>query len=482
MLRSDFHMPSTLRKSGWPWHHRLVVFLLPLVVAVAAVQLCFSHQRVKVKDFTPLAKMPSVVATYEARLEAVERNIERDDASVDATIIDLEDTSEENGLRPTTSKARWKHDESREESYLDNGAPVRKDIQASSPFRSKTNTGKVVLHVGPHKTGSTTIQAALNTESYIHSLFVDNYITSQEIDAVSTKNALKDCFEGKCSSKMKLQIKKALKENLNVIISSEQFDYYRPIEDIKHFFREFSSVQILVVYRRFFEWILSNYVQLRRSHWDEWYKNKAMKRQNFVQFFESTNISSIYKLDRYSVSAYKDYKKHFNVTLVNMHAASGDVLDNFFCNPMLNATGTCKLRRDKQLQLGQHNVAPSNAVVYDEIAIAACDAKLLNPTKISRKNARKLFKHHQEISLNLTALDIPRRCPSTQKLDELLAVSLEVEREYFPTFFASEQGEKELRKKFQNMVSKLSFCSVDTAKVLADPAWGGVFLEADEFM
>jgi len=481
MLRSDFHMPSTLRKSGWPWHHRLVVFLLPLVVAVAAVQLCFSHQRVKVKDFTPLAKMPSVVATYEARLEAVERNIERDDASVDATIIDLEDTSEENGLRPTTSKARWKHDESREESYLDNGAPVRKDIQASSPFRSKTasSTGKVVLHVGAHKTGSTTVQAALNTESYIHSLFVDNYITSQEIDAVSTKNALKDCFEGKCSSKIKLQIKTALKKNLNVILSSEQFDYYRPIKDIKHFFREFSSIQILVVYRRFFEWTLSYYLQSRRRDWDEW---AVMEHQNFVQFIETTNISSIYNLDRYSVSAYKNYKEHFNVTWVNMHAATGDILDNFFCNPMLNATNTCKLRRDKQLQLAPHNVALANDDVYDEIAIAARDSKLLNPTKISRKNAREMFRHHQEISLNLTALDIPRRCPSTQKLDELLAVSLEVEREYFPTFFASEQGEKELRKKFQNMVSKLSFCSVDTAKVLADPAWGGVFLEADEFM
>jgi hypothetical protein len=328
-----------------------------------------------------------------------------------------------------------------------------------------------VLHVGPHKTGSTTIQAALNTESYIHSLFVDNYITSQEIDAVSTKNALKDCFKGKCSSKIKLQIKTALKKNLNVILSSEQFDYYRPIKDIKHFFREFSSIQILVVYRRFFEWTLSYYLQSRRRDWDEW---AVMEHQNFVQFIETTNISSIYNLDRYSVSAYKNYKEHFNVTWVNMHAATGDILDNFFCNPMLNATNTCKLRRDKQLQLAPHNVALANDDVYDEITIAARDSKLLNPTKISRKNAREMFRHHQEISLNLTTLDIPRRCPSTKKLDELLAVSLQVEREYFPTFFASEQGEKELRRKFR----------YNPEFLLADPAWGGVFSEgeADEFM
>ena len=54
-----------------------------------------------------------------------------------------------------------------------------------------------------------------------------------------------------------------------------------------------------------------------------------------------------------------------------MHREKGDVLDNFFCHPMLNATTTCKFRTEKQLQPESSNIGPMSEGLYDEIAVAA---------------------------------------------------------------------------------------------------------------
>ncbi|KAL3798923.1 hypothetical protein ACHAWO_013040 [Cyclotella atomus] len=52
---------------------------------------------------------------------------------------------------------------------------------------------------------------------------------------------------------------------------------------------------------------------------------------------------------------------------------------------------------------------------------------------------------------------------------------MKIEREYFPEFFESDQGEIELRKKFDDMVARSQFCSIDTDKVLVDPVWKKLF-------
>jgi len=46
-------------------------------------------------------------------------------------------------------------------------------------------------------------------------------------------------------------MKKAKSNIHNILISSEQFDYYRPMKQIQAFFKHFDSIQIVVVYRRF---------------------------------------------------------------------------------------------------------------------------------------------------------------------------------------------------------------------------------------
>ena len=136
------------------------------------------------------------------------------------------------------------------------------------------------------------------------------------MSGMHTKNALRDCLKGerRCSSEVKRQMSKAKTENLNLVVSSEQFDYYMPINGLKYFFQDFSSVQVLIVYRRFFEWALSYYAQNKRRTWFEWDPKKG-EDKNFVTFIESKNMSSYCNsYNRYSIATYKNYKDHFNVS------------------------------------------------------------------------------------------------------------------------------------------------------------------------
>ena len=347
--------------------------------------------------------------------------------------------------------------------------------------------GKVMFHMGVHKTGSTSIQNALNLQAFQDSLMEDNFIVGNvDGSGYGTKSALAKCFKNKqsCSSRSSQttsafvkRIEEALVGNHNLVLSSEQFDYFRKAKKIKRFFHEFDDVQVILFYRRFFEWILSMYMQNKRNGWmKSWARGDSGNRKNFVTFLASRNISSyVIKEPRYTVSAYKYYKKHFNVSLVNMHAGTGDSLTNFLCSPVLNTPRTCRKRQRNELQVGRSNQV-SGREVYDEIAMAAYAGGLVDVEKYSRGTARRMIQEHQESYLNRTATDFPLICPPMHQLNELLEVSIKVEREYFPDFFEAEQEDK-LREKFHKMVSRSQFCSVDTKKVLDDPQWKTYFLQ-----
>lgn len=375
--------------------------------------------------------------------------------------------------------------------HIDIGTIEVKTINTINVPRNKVNmtTGsRVVFHMGPHKTGSTSIQAAINSQSFKNSLLLDKLVVGNDgPGGMTTKNALVDCFHneqscvGDSSNIVMKQMGKALTENLGIIFSSEQFDYTRGyLTEMKHFFHEFTDVQIILTYRRFFEWSLSWYMQSKRNSWEKWLRPKKdgsrQDHKNFATFLASTNLSSYAtSMTRYIINPYLFYKDHFNVTLINMHAGNGDSLDNFFCNPVVNTPHTCKLRQRNELHIQNLNQMRGIFEGYDEIAVAAFKARLIDPRRISRTTARKLIRSHQEKILNLTAADFALTCPTQHQLNTLLEVSMKIEREYFPEFFESDQGEIELRKKFDDMVARSQFCSIDTDKVLVDPVWKKLF-------
>ena len=339
---------------------------------------------------------------------------------------------------------------------------------------SNDNGNRVILHVGPHKTGSTAIQSSLNLEVYHGSLASDNYILLPgEQRGHLMKRVLQNCFNGKCPNGIIQQLQKAKNNSQNIVISSEQLDFYRPIEKIQTFFKDFNTIQVVVSYRRFFEWVPSQYSQeRRRGDWLNWY-SQGNTPDNFVTFIAKKGIQGLYKNERYSINVYNNYRDHFNISWLNFH--DGDIVESFFCS-VLNASHTCSVKKTQNVAV-INNTSPTKHLAYDEIVAAAYDEGLINGT-VTRNDARFfLDKYQQKHMSGVTAF--PTICLPEETLKELLSVSMEAEREYLSSHstVAEQKGEDELLRKFETMKSENAFCSVNTTHVLADPKWRKAFAE-----
>lgn len=90
-------------------------------------------------------------------------------------------------------------------------------------------------------------------------------------------------------------------------VNSLIFDYYRPIEKIQSFLEDFHSIQIVVVYRRFYEWLPSQYSQMRRGQWYDWHtRGKGKVPDNLVTFIAKKGLQDLFKNERYSINAYNN--------------------------------------------------------------------------------------------------------------------------------------------------------------------------------
>eukprot|EP00985_Skeletonema_marinoi_P024888 scaffold17752_cov80-Skeletonema_marinoi.AAC.4 len=359
-------------------------------------------------------------------------------------------------------------------------------VKSSQPLPTK-----VILHVGPHKTGSTAIQTSLQLDLYHKSLASDNYMLLPGDQGYSMKKALSRClnFSGKkCPTDIMKQMKKARSNSHNILISSEQFDYYRPMKQIQAFFKHFDSIQIVVVYRRFSEWLASWYGQDRRNHWKDWNPSSSM---NFVDIVTKKGVRGWYKNDRYSINAYNHYNEYFNVSWLSMHANKGDFRSKCteYVQCQCRSQENTKCQSDEKSEI-QH--CSNDEMAYDEIVTEAYDRGLINGTAITRNDARRFLYKYQQNHMQLgegkeaAYNEFPKICLPEETLEELLTVSLEAEREYYSSFLqhsnatAQTQGEEELRHKFEKMKSGNAFCSIDTRSVLADPKWRKAFNEMNK--
>lgn len=346
---------------------------------------------------------------------------------------------------------------------------TKKQIGGSNTSNVPSN--KVIFHIGPHKTGSTAIQSSLANKEYKGSLMRDNYIQLFDGDSFDSKKVMEGCFRGSCPKKISRQVEEAKKSNNNLLLSIEQFDYYRPIDRMKKFFRGFGSIQIILVYRRFFDWLLSWYSMCHTAYWgryDGGYRNGAT---NFVSFLETMGAKGFFEYGRYIVQPVEDYKKHFNVTIVDYHDQSGDVVENLFCTPLLNATNTCNMKRAMgSANVGYSRISAKDLLLYDEIAMAAYGTGLLN---VSRPVAQIHLREYHESHLNQTVSTLPMICPSEENLNEILQLSLQAEADFSPHPISKD----ELKEQFEKMKLKGSFCAVNTTMIIENAKWREAFAE-----
>jgi len=341
-----------------------------------------------------------------------------------------------------------------------------------------------VLHVGPHKTATTYIQTTAS--KFMKAFHEDNYdaprksshskypIAHPSFASCFIENS-KEVTDFVCKSKF-LQYGHDViaARHRNIFISAEAFD--RPevdIQALKQYLSPWEDVRVVVYYRRFYDWLQSYYNQLTKiSTYDP---DKPFK--VFVEKMSDPQwMENMY--EQYTTSVVERYKKHFNnVIVVNYHDVSIDeeldVAGNFFCNIVPEAAEMCKYMRMRDKDKTKYVNISKDFLVYEELAKKLHRKGVLHiqNSKDVLKVAKSLERHNE---MREDKADLKMKCLPKDVLEDLLERSLRIEKELFPDFFASPNGEAALRSDFENQ-AKTKLCSIDVKKMLNNLEWQTFF-------
>jgi hypothetical protein len=367
---------------------------------------------------------------------------------------------------------------------------------------------KFVYHIGPMKTGSTTLQSAHIEDKDV--LKLDGYLYG--LNGLLLANQCLDRIPNKCgfSAKWQRVFLPYLTEHSheNLFLSDEMFGVmadwdgnWKLLEDT---IGGTWDLQFIVTYRRFFEWFVSFYYQAHRYAMSEeritikWpsattNKNPMQNRyRNIIPpisaYFEmlqreksSFNVyvrrwgDTFLKMHPMEVQKNKFEKHYPDVKIFNFHQEPDNLVGSFYCNvfpgPQSHA---CKHRRHvgtpdstNQNLSGSHN--------YDMLSVVAYHSNLIKNRDLPRPAVAEAARRYQEEVLNLSDKDFPLICMSPQQLSNLLESSLEFERRVLPEWFELPQGEQQHRAQFDKYVSEHRFCSINANEAILDERWRKFF-------
>lgn len=283
--------------------------------------------------------------------------------------------------------------------------------------------------------------------------------------------------------------------NQSVVFSDEMWSYNTHFNEY-HLYNESSSeylpylreeifknwnFHIMVGYRRKYDWLVSAMKEgWSQMCFDEKLEISAWPAQNGTKCSPplmlpwilrriNTGKDEIVRWYRYvdqTISALR--RGGIEPFIWNFHGDT-HVTNALFCDVIGNAPHVCNHSRSRA-NLSHANKKESGLQFYNDIVwhaavsnIAGLD--MVNQTRM--ETSVKLMHYHQAV-LNRTIHDLPMRaCPSNARLQVLLNQSLDVEKHLLPDVYNSSHGKDELVENFWSLVNETRvFCSVDGTAVL----------------
>lgn len=304
--------------------------------------------------------------------------------------------------------------------------------------------------------------------------------------------------------------------NTNIVFIFEPLSQFRPyqIEQLRRLIEPHWEIQVIVTYRRLYEWLPSMYNQLEKTkqHVTEWPLNGTglgviypftLYLTDFEtdMYFENTQGEEINDLSVHVdlmstiipkyfaqflkfqkhpaelvMEAYKRYLTD-NVAIVNLHTLPqatrkgvDPLLDMLFCGDLLlsKTPDICReLRRGGFDDTFTVDAGAFNRAIpldYDMLAMAAY-LKGLVPASMARQNVTERIHAYYEDVLKRKTTDLPRKCLTSQTLFELEELSRKTEQRLFPL----EDTNASHHEGF--IARSASFCHVDTNLALNDTIW-----------
>jgi len=386
------------------------------------------------------------------------------------------------------------------DSYLENGKLC--DIDFDEVFRDKEwmaffklldNRPHLILHVGPQSTGSKTLQHVWDAPDKLRSfLRKDNF----DYHYINPHRGMFDCgVEGdtligcQASNKLLQILAKASAQGKNLILSDENLGErfsgtLRNAIDDKRF-----RVKVVVMYRRIHQWLPRWYSLINKTtnmdpkgkflrdengaptrqphtHWpseggvhipnfSDWYRK-------FAHGLDSTKLALSHRSIVFK-NAYEPYFDHIEVFDVDQE---GDLVTNFMCQMIPEASKTCNRLKQGSIDLAIENA--SEKVELDILSVQAYEYGLIDE-KVSRPVVVSEVRKHVQNS----GAVLPRRCDN-EVIDQIRDWLLESEKLLFPDSWSPNASEA-LEKKFNSDSSTGELCDIDIEKVLGDEGWVNFF-------
>ncbi|KAL9183426.1 hypothetical protein ACHAXT_004282 [Thalassiosira profunda] len=358
------------------------------------------------------------------------------------------------------------------------------------------NEPYVLIHAGPHKTGTTLIQSFL-----YHSLWKEEPFLQEDKFAIPTFEDLPGVFGdtgpmlnyahcmisgyvkegGQMNVAFCNRLRKAFPPFLQTIYNASQHTFIIA-EDLdrltidhgrmQYYLRPYRRFRVIVSYRRLHDWLPSFYNQIVDLYLQEYIQGRS-KFPSFVQWIDE-QYDHFIKVHAIEVAArYRSSGKFEEVVLLNMHDGT-PLLENLFCNKVRFANSTCQAIRDGAKST-KPNVGSSHE--YERLATkAALRGKLKNYHRANAKQkAAKIKQAAVERGIFGDANSYPTICLNRTFMDKILQTEMEQERVHFPEWYESQGGDQALRKDFEKAERKL--CSLDEEKILDSGLFDSIFEE-----
>ncbi|VEU40625.1 unnamed protein product [Pseudo-nitzschia multistriata] len=332
--------------------------------------------------------------------------------------------------------------------------------QQKLPNQRRLQKPKAIVHVGPHKTGSTTLQTnARFLQPMDHYLVPELPVFYNKHSVGEAKNTahLASCMnpnrrseshllctpdiENSVLAAFEIFLHEAHCQSKNILLLSEEFDRQKTdIARLKSLLEPRFDVEIVVNYRPYHTWIASLHNELFKTAAKQGIKDGITEPYPTIVEWVKFSETMSYWEKHHTASVYKRFKEHFStVKVIDMNhlKTTGVSLEEaFYCNEIPNAPITCEKIRNvtatKSKKKRRQNQSES-LTVYDligQIRQKKYFRKITPPIiEIIQNQTAKLLSLEQELPPQDRISLVPRSCLHTIHLDALLALSIQKETE-----------------------------------------------------
>lgn len=405
---------------------------------------------------------------------------------------------------------------------------------------SNTSNGPVfVLHIGPHKTATSVIQCDLTryreelyqsaSVAYLGRIYQPCRKERNNKHMFNPRSVINSCFKGGgCErkdawKKLESELAYLSAHNKHVILSDEAFarmhvtskhqkDNRKMLFDLVNRYYP-GRMRVAVVYRRYYEWQLSNWNEFNKpfengngatsnykKNYRNWPSEGGKRCHTFASFLEKLLDPEKTTRERaHTESKYRDraeashvhvaqyfqglWSNHSSeVRVLNLHKMNvpsdngEDVTSRFLQSTLTPLAAETYIRSKESGFGGRHN--PSRNINYDILAVAAYEHGLLANQTIPRAKVTMLLEEYLMKKFKNTT-DLPLQCPNEELLKRFLQRSLYYEELLYPSQ-SNDVTEHEMN--FYEAVKKHKFCNFDFDALLEDEDVRAFFAEEIPFL